>query len=251
MRLRTEKNCWQQDIKPREYMLAYVKCTCMTAVIAWLYYRSFYALLFLIPVWIWYYRAWEKDCVQKKMQEFQLQFKEAIQSLSSALNVGYSVENAMKETQKELVLLYPEDARILSEFHIMVTQIRVNVPMEQILEEFAGRVGQEDVRNFVTVFVTAKRSGGDMIAIIRNTSGQIGDKIEVKREIQTVLSSKQYEFKVMSVIPFFIIGYMSFSFPEFMQQLYGNIIGTGVMTVCLILYMGAYWLGLKIISIEI
>ncbi len=42
---------------------------------------------------------------KKKEQEFQKQFREMIQSLSAALNTGYSVENAFYETQKELKIL--------------------------------------------------------------------------------------------------------------------------------------------------
>lgn len=101
------------------------------------------------------------------------------------------------------------------------------------------------------MFISAKRSGGDMLAIIKDTAGQISDKIDVKREIDTILAAKQYEFRVMSAVPYVIIGYMSFSFPEFMDSLYGNAAGTGVMTVCLMVYIGAYYLGLRIIRIEV
>ncbi len=78
-----------------------------------------------------------------------------------------------------------------------------------------------------------------MISIIRNTANQIGDKIDVKREIDTVLAAKKYEFRVMAAIPYAIIGYMSLSFPEFMDSLYGNIMGIGVMSACLAIYLGA------------
>lgn len=251
MILRTEKNCWQQDIKKKDYIKGVTKVTGLVLLMAWLYYRSLWAVVGLTPVWIWYYRMWERECTRQKSREFQLQFKDTIQALSSALNIGYSVENAWKETKKEVELLYDKDKRIIKELHILVTQLRINIPMEQILEELAVRVDCEDVRNFTAVFGIAKRSGGDMIAIIRNAVNQIGDKIDVRREIDTILAAKKYEFKVMSMIPYLIIGYMSVSFPEFMKVLYGNILGIGVMSICLLAYIGAYHLGLKIIEIEV
>ena len=134
---------------------------------------------------------------------------------------------------------------------IITRQLQIHVPLEQILEEFGERTQTEDVQNFVTVFAAAKRSGGNMIAIIQDTVRQIGDKIDVKREIDTILASKRYEFRVMSAVPYAIIGYMSLSFPEFMDCLYGNILGIGVMTVCLAIYMGAYYLGVRMIRIEV
>ena len=139
----------------------------------------------------------------------------------------------------------------MRELQIITRQLRMNISMEQVLEEFGVRLGAGDVRNFAAVFVSAKKSGGNMIAIIQDTVKQIGDKIDVKREIDMILAAKKYEFRVMSAIPYAIIGYMSISFPEFMNSLYGNVFGIGVMTVCLGIYAGAYYLGVKLIRIEV
>lgn len=247
----TKKSCWQQDISKREHIWIALKAGVITAATGWLYYHSFLVMILLLPVFIWHLRIMEEESAKKKEAEFRGQFKEAIQAVSAALNTGYSVENAFLEAQKEMQRLYPRDARILKELQRIVRQMRVHVAMEQILEEFSLRVQTEDVRNFVTVFVAAKRSGGNMIAIIQDTVRQIGDKIDVKREIDTILAAKRYEFRVMSAIPYGIIGYMSLSFPEFMDSLYGNVLGIGVMTICLGIYLCAYYLGVKLIKIEV
>lgn len=223
----------------------------ITVLTAWLYYHSLWAMCILWPIILWYYQNLKKDYIQKQKTEFLLQFKEMIQSMASSLNAGYSVENAIRQTQKELLIMYSENTRICIEMKQMVQQVYIHIPVEQILEEFAMRVGLEDVRNFSSIFSTAKRSGGDMIAIIKNTVKQIGDKIDVKREIDTILASKQYEFRVMSAIPYIMIGYMTLSFPEFMTSLYFNFAGIGVMSLCLCIYLGAYALGVKLVKIEV
>lgn len=251
MKSRIQENYFRQDIKRREYIMAVVQTAAVMGTLAYLYYESVWALVVFAPLGFWYLRKWEEECLQKKKQEFQVQFQEAIQSISASLNVGYSVENAMREAKKDLDLLYAEDTVIQREFNYMLRQIHLHIPMEQIIEEWAQRAGQEDVRNFAGVFATAKKSGGDMMEIIRNAIYQIRDKLEVQREIETLLAARKYEFKVMSVIPFGIIAYMKLSFPEFMGILYGNPLGIGVMTVCLGVYAGAYWLGQKIVDIEV
>ncbi|MCI5524805.1 MAG: type II secretion system F family protein [Dorea sp.] len=223
----------------------------LLALTAWLYYREIWAVVFLIPVGILYYRMKKKECVRKKQQVFLLEFKEMIQSLAAGLNTGYSVENAVRETQKELMMVYPKEAVISKELAVMTRKLRLSMSMEQVFDEFARRVDMEDVRNFSVVFTAAKKSGGDMIAIIRNTVDQISGKIEVKREIETLLAAKKYEYKVMSIIPYAIIAYMRLSFPEFMSYLYGNVLGIGVMSVCLGIYAGAYVLGAKMVDIEV
>ena len=193
----------------------------------------------------------ETEKIEEKQSSFLLQFKEMTECVAAALNVGYSAENAFKEAKKEMKVLYIEKSMIGTELDFIVRKIRLQIPLEQILEEFAKRVELEDVKNFATVFASAKRSGGDMIAIINNTASQIGEKIDVKREIDIILAAKKYEFKIMCVIPYAMIMYMQLSFPEFMQSLYGNLIGIGVMTICLGAYAFACILGARLIRIEV
>ncbi len=218
---------------------------------AWIFYHTFLAAILLSPLGIWLYLQLKKGLIHKKEQEFLLQFKEMIQAVASALNTGYSVENAMKEAAKELAYLYKKDTVIMKELELMLRQMQLMIPMEQVFEDFARRVQLEDVHNFATVFLAAKRSGGDMIAIIQNTADTIGEKIDVKREIDTVLSSHKYELQVMTIVPYGMILYMMLSFPEFMDSLYGNLFGMGVMSVCLAIYAGAYVLGTRLTEIEV
>ena len=85
-----------------------------------------------------------------------------------------------------------------------------------------------------------------LAVIMRNTY-----KIEVKREIDTMLAAKKYEFQIMSMVPYGIIAYMSLSFSDFMEELYGNVTGIGVMTLCLGIYVGAYYLGVRLLRIDV
>lgn len=223
----------------------------LQAVLAYLFYESGIAFFLLTPIGVWYFLHWELERIERKRQEFLEQFREMIQSLSISLQVGYSVENALKETKQDLSMLYKEDTAIQRELTYMLRQAYLQMPMEEILEDWAKRVEQEDVWNFVNVFVMAKKNGGNAIGIIRNTAREIREKLDVQLEIETILAARKYEFKVMAVIPFGMIGYMKISFPEFMKILYGNLFGTGVMTGCLAMYCGAYILGERIVNIEV
>ena len=110
---------------------------------------------------------------------------------------------------------------------------------------------QEDTEDFVTVFSSAKMSGGDSISIIRNAVKIISGKIDTEQEIQTMFASKKLEFEIMCAVPFFIILYMKLTFGEFLSVLYENATGRCFMTICLIVYIAAYSFGRKIIHIEV
>lgn len=90
-----------------------------------------------------------------------------------------------------------------------------------------------------------------MLAIIRNTVKQMSEKADVRREIETIITEKKLEFRVMSAIPFAMICYMKFSFSEFMGMLYGNPVGVVIMTICFFGYITAYEIGKRIVEIEV
>lgn len=234
-----------------EYGKALLTGTLLVCTISYLFYGTVWCAILLSPYLIRYVKSWETQLIRKRKQTFRLQFKEAIMSLSAALNVGYSVENALRETQKDLQLLYRKDEPILQELRYMIRQLDMNLTVEAILREFALRTEEEEVQLFVDVFSMAKRNGGDMIAIIRNAVDQIGEKIDVKREIDTMMTAKKLEFRVMSAVPAAMICYLKLSFPAFMDVLYGNLLGAGVMTLCLGIYVASYAFGKRMAEIEV
>ena len=91
------RSYWQQDIKKCEYVKMILKVIIIVTGTAWIYYRSWVAVILLIPAGVWYYIQLLDECIKRKEQEFLVQFKELIQTFSSLLNTGYSVENAVKE----------------------------------------------------------------------------------------------------------------------------------------------------------
>ena len=216
-----------------------MKAVLLDAMLAYLFYNTWAAAIVLIPVGIFYLHQWREDYCRKKEQEFREQFQNGMQILASALKAGYSVENAVRETEKDLRPLYPKDSRIRREFIRMIHELDMNLTAEQ------------DVDNFVTVFATAKRTGGDSISILKNTVQMIGEKIEVEREIQTLLAAKKLEFNVMCIIPLGMVLYMRMAFPEFLSVLYGSLVGVIMMSVCLGVYAFAWRLGTKMVQIEV
>lgn len=251
MKYKRKKNYWQQDIRKYEYLIAILQGGLLIGLVSYLFYGTWICAILFSPYLIWYIKSWEKQMIKKKQEKFRLQFKEAIQYLSAALNVGYSVENAMRETVKDLKEIYKKGDMIVREFSYMIRQLQMNVPAEAVFKNFAVRTGDEDVQTFVTVFNLAKRSGGDTLEIIRNAVRQMSEKIDVEREIVTLVSAKKLEFKIMTIIPMAMILYLKISFPHFLDVLYGNAVGVVIMSVCLLIYLVAYEIGKRIVEIEV
>ena len=242
---------WQQDIKKSDWIKAAVTGIILGTVVTYLFYNSFISFILVPPFAYIYVRQWHKEKCKGIEKKFKKQFVVAITILTNLISVGYSVENAIKEVVRELEIMYGSDEICIKEFIRIQHLLQMNLPIEQAMSEMAVRVHKDDVQNFVTVFTSAKRAGGDTISIMNETVRQMSEGLETEEEIDTVISSGRLEFKIMCTVPFVILLYMRFAFPEFMTILYGNILGVSFMTICLAIYVCAYIIGRKIITIEV
>ena len=179
------------------------------------------------------------------------QFKDALTSLCVAVHAGYSVESAVKACTRDLERLYGRGADVVEEFRYIESQQHVSVPLEELFLDFGERSQVEDIENFASVFYTAKRTGGDMNQVLQKVSRMLGDKIDVKKEIEATLAAKKSEQMIMSLMPAGIIVYLQMTSPGFLSVLYGNPFGIAAMSICLVIYAAAYWMGRKIVDIEV
>ena len=218
---------------------------------SYVFYQDIRAFVFLCPLLFFFLKIEKENLKKERQKKLNLQFKDCMVSVSAALNAGYSIENAWRESYREMCSLYGEKSLICSELRFMIQQISVNRTTEELLMDLADRSGVEDIKSFAEVFCAAKRSGGNLLKIIQYTTQSISDKIEVKREIITVMAAKRYEQKIMNLIPFAIILYVNISSPEFLETMYHTLLGRGVMTGCLIVYLAACLAAKKITDIEV
>lgn len=212
----------------------------------------FYGVLWagLLGIWLMPYLM-RQDYLQeerRKKEQMGLAFREALQSMSAALHAGYAAENAIREAIRDLRTIYGEQALIVIEFRRMWNEVQMQIPVEQIWMNFGERSGIPVIREFAIIFQTAKRSGGDLITIMDNTAAVIGEKLQVRQEIETILANKRLEWKIMRVIPLGIILYMKVSFPEFMDVLYGNTAGILLMSTALGIFLLAGQMGERILN---
>ncbi|MBR1692936.1 MAG: type II secretion system F family protein [Lachnospiraceae bacterium] len=234
--------------KKGEWVRCLLPGAMLLGCISFLFYRSVYAFLAGLPFLALYMRSRKKVCIKKRKETLTRQFQDAISAFSGALSVGYSVENAWREAYRDMQLLYDEEADIMKELSGMLRQLDNNAVLENLLLDFARRADVPDICDFAEVFSVAKRSGGDLSAMIQNTVDAISDKIEVKREIQVSLASRTYEQSVMNVIPLAMIAYISISSPHYFDPLYHNAAGVVIMTGCLLLYAAAYALSQRLLQ---
>lgn len=223
----------------------------MAAVIAWLFYRSVWGLLLLPVTVLVCRRSFRKERIKKQKEQLLYEFKDGMHAVSGALLAGYSMENAWREAEKETLRLYGEESLLYQELHRMNQAVSMNEPLEQVLTEFAARSGCEEIESFSEIFSFAKRGGGDFAGIIQTTVQKLTGRIEVEREIATVLAGRRLEGKIMNGMPLVILAYLRLTSGDFLDVLYGTLFGVLVMTGALGLYVAALRMSARILDIQV
>ena len=237
------------DVKTR--ILCALESLLLVTVIDYLFYKRFLVLLLLLPAGIFLYRVRIRDLRRARRKKLERDFREAISFIAISLRAGYSVENALLEAERDLADVIGQDADMTLEMHRINARIRISVPVETALRDFAVRSGSEEIGNFASVFHAARKLGGNMAEVTMETAERIGERMDVEREIETSVAAKKYEQKIMSIMPGVILLYMQLTSPGFLDVLYTTAFGAIVMTACLLVYAVSLYWGRKIVDIRV
>lgn len=189
--------------------------------------------------------------LERRRGALSLNFKQALYSISSSLAAGRSVENAFLDAIEDLRLLYPgSDNDLIRELTIICTKIQYGEPIEEALQDFSKRAGNDDITNFADVFTTCKRSGGDLVEIVRRTSSIITEKLEISQEIGVMIAQKKFEAKAMICAPVAFLMFMNFSSPDYMLPMHSGL-GIVISAIALIMLGFCSWWMLKIMDISV
>lgn len=253
MLLKKEECIDYQDYKFSLKEIIFILCQgiFIISIISFLFYRSILAVVLLSPYLYFYFKSKKEVYKNKRLKELNLQFKEGILSISTALNSGYSLENAFLSARNDMKILYTNGSMIENEFAIISKKIEMNLSIEEALKDFVDRAKLEDISNFYEIVLVAKKSGGNLVRITHKTIENITEKLEIKSEIETMIAQKKLEQNIMKIMPFMIIGYISAFNGSYMDILYTDIRGRIIMTVCLIVMFVANKWADKIMEINI
>lgn len=248
---KTVKTDYRIYIPPGKELFRFVaEGAVMAALVDLLFYKSAIMYPVLLTAVPWWVKFRKKERQKARIMKLCFDFKEFLNAIAVSVRAGYSVENAFIEAEDDLRTLLG-NTDFVRELASINARMRVSVPVEQLLGEFAGRTGAEDIENFAAVFSSAKRMGGNMGDIIADAAGVIEEKIDVEREIEAALAAKRMEQRIMGVMPCGIIIYMQLASPGFLSVLYDTLAGHIIMTACLAGYAGALYWGMRIVSIEV
>lgn len=235
----------------KEYFLYSLEAILLIGLVGYFFYRSIIMTLIFMPMVFMFLRIKQRDLANKRQLLLQMQFKDLLISVNSSIRAGYSLENAFCESYKDVSMFYGEDSIISRE----IANIRVGLSngrtLISLIYELGKRSQVDDIKDFAEILTIGKRTGGNIGEILEAYIRVAEEKVSVLEEIETIISAKKYEQKIMNVVPFFIILYIELTTKGFFDCLYKGVAGKIIMTICLVLYIFSIYLSSKITKIDI
>ena len=188
--------------------------------------------------------AFKKQCCEfmnnRRKKEIVIEFKDLLYSLSASIATGRYITEALLDSEENIKMIHGDKSIMYKELQFINKQIGENHVAEEIaLMDFAQRSGIEDIRSFVEIYSICKYTGGNLQSVISSTSDTIMEKIKLQQDIKNLMLEKQFEGRIVGVIPIVIISFLNISSPSYLAPLYSTLFGRIVMTFCLLGFIGA------------
>ena len=186
---------------------------------------------------------------EKRAKKLEKQFIDMLESISSSLASGNTVNDAFINAKTDLLNQYTEDELIIKELKEINEGLINGRTLEELLNDFGRRSNNEDVQNFSNVISNCYRLGGNFKTVVRRTRDIICDKIAITEEINTKVASNRLQLNVMCLMPIALVAMLKSTSPSFAENL-SSFLGVFVTTVAVGVFVGAYFWGQKIIDIR-
>ncbi len=238
-------------ITRKEKIVLVIKSVLVVFAMNYFFYRSFWAMIPLAVIGIFYFKLEADALIAKKRLHVKEQFRELLHFVSNSQRAGYSVENAFLDGYGDMKILYGQESVICK----ILKRIRIAYENRKSLAAVWENIGEEleveEIREFARVYYISGEKSGNVAVVMEKTASQIAEKMDAEKEIQVMLSEKRLEQKIMNLMPFLIMAYIMVSSPGYFDALYGTASGMIVMTICLGIYLASYRASLRIVDIHL
>ena len=222
------------------------------AILAYLFYKSIIVSLILGFAFVFLERYYREYKGSKLREKLIVQFKDLLYCISGSVAAGRYMNEALLEGEDVLKSIYGEKSLLAVELgNINKSIVKNRADAEEALSDLAKRSGLDDIRNFVEVYSICKETGGDMQKVVTDTAGMIAEKMQMKKEIKTLMAQKQFEARIVSVMPVAIILFLNLISPDYLQPLYESIQGRLIMSIALLGFLlSGIWM-FKLTEVEV
>ena len=190
-------------------------------------------------------RLYLKFLGKRRLEKFNEQLEDALNSMSSALKAGFSINQAIE------VIASENRNPISIEFRLLLQEIRLGVQLEQALENMVKRIGSEDFELVATAILTARQTGGELTVIFERLAGMIRERMRISGKLRALTAQGRLQSYVVGAMPFLLMIVMNYIAPDMMSAFFNSMAGILLILGAVMLVVMGFLVIRKITNIDI
>jgi tight adherence protein B len=185
-----------------------------------------------------------KSKKDKRAHKFEVQLPDALDLIARALRAGHAFTTGLKLAAEE----FGDPLGPL--FGETITQINFGVSVNDALKDLAERIECDDLKFFIVSVILQRETGGNLADIIENIGNIIRERFKLRGKIRALAAEGKISAIILSVLPFFIVGWLAFWSPEWIGLLWTNASGRLTAGGALLLMLAGIYVMKRMINIR-
>lgn len=182
---------------------------------------------------------------QKRFEQFELHFPDALDSLGRAMRAGHALAAGMDMVATEAT------PPVSLEFRKVVDEWRLGRSWDQALDHLVQRMPLVSVSLFVAAVRVQSRTGGKLHEVLGRISEGIRDSAALDGEIRALSAHGKMTGAVLTVLPIGIATMLYFTSPGYLEILFQHPIGKYLVMGAIGFLVTAHFVINKILDIRI
>jgi len=172
--------------------------------------------------WVWL--TWKRG---RRLRRLEQQLPDALDLIGRAVRAGHSLPLGIQLLAEEM----PDP--VAAEFRLVHEQVSFGVSLQQALSGLCERVPLTDYRYFAVAVLIQRQSGGNLTEVLGNLSKLIRERLKLHSRIRILTSDGRMSARTLAILPFVLGALLYWMNPTFMQPMWTDPIGVGMLRVLL------------------
>jgi tight adherence protein B len=170
----------------------------------------------------------------RRTKKFTAAFSDAIDIIVRGIKSGLPVNDCLRIIAREC------PAPLGPEFHNLVENVAMGMPMEQGLEKMYARMPTSELRFFTIVLAIQQKTGGNLAEALGNLSAVLRARKLMREKVKALSSEATASAMIIGSLPPGVVGLITVTSPTYMSVMYSDHRGN------LMLLGGVLWMALGI-----
>ena len=180
-----------------------------------------------------------------RANKFESQLPDVLTLVASSLSTGFSLLQALDAVARDAA------EPSAKEFSRALAETRIGADIDESLARLADRMDSTNLRWTGMAINIQRQVGGNLAETLRSTAATLRDRESLRRHVKALSAEGRLSAYILIALPIGIFLYMLGVNREYVQLLWTNMIGIGMLVSGLIsLVIGVFWMR-KVVDVEV